>query len=362
MSDAAAARRRQRPFLLAAGGLLLLVAAATVVVRILLWASIPYRGYGASFAIIEIPEGASAARALGILERHGIVQRFRLALAYLRLTGRTRDIKAGEYSFTRPMTPGEVFDKIISGDVHYHRITVVEGSRADEVVAQFVRAGFGPESEYLEAISDVSAIADLDDEAVDLEGYLFPDTYSIHKKTPPRTIVGMMVARFRELFQPSWIGMARQKGMTVRQAVTLASLVERETAVPEENSLVASVFHNRLRLRMRLQCDPTVIYALAMRDAFDGNIRREDLRIDSRYNTYRYYGLPPGPIGSPGAAALRAAIEPADTRYLYFVSMNTGRHFFSSTLGEHNRAVWEYQKKPFRLRRLARSRDARREN
>jgi UPF0755 protein len=361
MIGAAAGWRRPRPIVLAAG-LILFVTAATMVVRVLLWASIPYRGYGASFAIIEIPEGASAAAALEILEGHGIVQRFRLAPAYLRLTGRARDIKAGEYSFTRPMTPGEVFDKIVSGDVHYHRITVLEGSRADEVVSQFVRSGFGRESEYLEAISDVSVIADLDDEAVDLEGYLFPDTYSIHKKTPPGAIVAMMVARFREVFQQPWIEMARQKGLTVRQAVTLASLVERETAVPEENPQVASVFHNRLRLRMRLQCDPTVIYAMAMRDAYDGNIRREDLKIDSRYNTYRYSGLPPGPIGSPGAAALRAAVDPAETRYLYFVSMNTGRHFFSTTLGQHNRAVWEYQKKPFRVRRQARSRDARREN
>lgn len=346
----------------AIGAAIVVLAVATLVVRTLMWASIPYRGYGASFVIIDIPEGASAARALETLESHGIVQKSMLSLWYLRITGRSRNIKAGEYAFTRPMTPGEVFDKIISGDVHYHRVTIIEGSRLDEVIMQFVRNGFGPESEYLEAVRDVTPIADLDDEAIDLEGYLFPDTYSLKKGTPPRAIVAMMLARFREVFEPAWVERARRLGLSVRQAVTLASLVERETSLAEENPVVSSVFHNRLRKGMRLQCDPTIIYALAMRGAYDGNIRKADLRIDSRYNTYRYYGLPPGPIGSPGASALRAAVEPADTEYLFFVSMNTGRHYFSRTLSEHNRAVWEYQKKPFRVRRPAASRTGRRGN
>ena len=278
-----------------------------------------------------------------------------MALTYLKLTGRTRGLKAGEYSFTRPMSPGEVFDRLVAGDVYYHRVTILEGQRSDEIFAQFARSGFGSEDDFLEAFRDVSLIADLDDEAVDLEGYLFPDTYSMQKGTAPKAIVAMMVARFREVFEPSWIDAARQRDMTVRQAVTLASLVERETAHNEENPLVASVFHNRLRRGMRLQCDPTVIYALAMRDAFDGNIRKEDLRIDSRYNTYRYFGLPPGPIGNPGSAALRAAVMPADTAYLYFVSMNNGRHFFSTNLKDHNRAVYQYQVKPFRIRQVVRS-------
>jgi UPF0755 protein len=355
---------RRGPWLtiLAVAAIAVALAAGTAGARILLWAAIPYRGYGASFAIVEIPEGSSAPQTLDILERHGIVQRFPLALTYLRLTGRARSLKAGEYAFTRPMTPGEVFDKLIAGDVHYHRVTILEGSRGDEIVAQFVRLGFGSEDEFLRAFRDTRAILDLDDEAVDLEGYLFPDTYSLAKGTPPRAIVQMMVSRFREVFRPALIDAGRRRGMSVREAVTLASLVERETAVAEENGLVSSVFHNRLRRGMRLQCDPTVIYALAMRNAFDGNIRKDDLRIDSRYNTYRYSGLPPGPIGSPGAAALHAAVEPAETDYLYFVSMNTGRHYFSRTLAEHNRAVWEYQKKPYRFKRVARSRPAGRDN
>ena len=341
-------------WLLGTTGMVLLILFLTVSAQIFVWASIPYRGYGASFAIIEISEGTGAARAIEILEEHGVIQRSPLALVYLRLTGRTRGLKAGEYSFTRPMTPGEVFDKLISGDVYYHRVTIPEGVRSDEVFVQFVRAGFGTEEQYREAFRDTSMMADLDPEATDLEGYLFPDTYSLQKGTTPKSIVTTMVARFREVFQPSWIETARQRGLTVREATTLASMVEWETAQADEDAQVASVFHNRLRLGMRLQCDPTVIYALAMRNAFDGNIRKDDLRIDSRYNTYRYPGLPPGPIGNPGSAALQAAVEPADTNFLYFVSMNTGRHFFSTTLRDHNRAVWQYQVRPFRLRKAAR--------
>ncbi len=342
-------------WLLGTSGIVLLVLCLTVSAQIFLWASIPYRGYGASFAMIEIPEGTGAQRALELLEEHGVVERSLLALTYLRLTGRTRGLKAGEYSFARPMTPGEVFDKLISGDVYYHRVTIPEGSRSDEVFALFVRAGFGAEEAYREAFHDTRSIADIDPEATDLEGYLFPDTYSLQKGTLPKAIIAVMVSRFREVFQPSWIDRVAQRGLTVREATTLASMVEWETAQSDENVLVASVFYNRLRLGMRLQCDPTVIFALAMRNAFDGNIRKDDLKIDSRYNTYRYSGLPPGPIGNPGAAALQAAVEPADTGYLYFVSMNTGRHFFSKTLNEHNRAVWQYQVHPFRQRKASRS-------
>jgi UPF0755 protein len=336
------------------GALLLLVGLTTAALRIVLWASVPYRGYGASYAIVEIPEGAAAQKALAILVDRGVVQRFPMALTYLRLTGRARGLKAGEYSFSRAMRPGEVFDKLIAGEVFYHRVTVMEGSRSDEIISLFSRSGFGTEQELREAIRNVSLVADLDDEAVDLEGYLFPDTYSLQKGTTPAAIVSLMVSRFREVFEPAWVESARRNGLTVREAVTLASLVERETAHPDEDALVASVFHNRLKKGMRLQCDPTVIYALAMRDAYDGNIRKEDLRIDSRYNTYRYFGLPPGPIGNPGAAALHAAAVTADTDYLYFVSMNNGRHFFSTNLKDHNRAVYQFQVKPFRVRPAAR--------
>lgn len=345
---------------LVATGLLLMVAAGTVMVRFYLWAAMPYRGHGSASVIVEVPPGAGLNQTLAILQAHGIVRPFKMDALYLRLTGRARGIKAGEFDFTRPMTPAEVFDKIIKGDVYHHRVTVLEGSRSDEIFAIFERAGFGTREEFIEAFLDTAPIEGIDAAATDLEGYLFPDTYSLPKGTSARAIVRLMVARFREVFRPEWVEAAKARGMTVREAVTLASLIERETALAEENPIVSSVFHNRLRDGMRLQCDPTVIYALAMRNQYDGNIRKRDLQIDSPYNTYRYAGLTPGPIGNPGASALQAAVQPAETDYLYFVSMNTGRHHFSETLEQHNRAVWEYQKRPYRLKRLARSKGSKR--
>jgi UPF0755 protein len=337
------------------GVFVLLVVMATVTIRFALWASLPYRGHSASSVIVEIPAGAGLHKTLALLQAHGIVRPFPLASTYFRVTGRANGIRTGEFDFTRPMTPAEVFDKLIRGGVYHHRVTILEGSRSDEVFAVFERAGFGTREEFLKAFQETALLRGLDGKAVDLEGYLFPDTYSLSKGTSERAIIRMMVARFHEVFRPEWIEAAREYGMTARDVVILASLVERETAHADENRIVSSVFHNRLEKRMRLQCDPTVIYAMAMRNEYDGNIRKRDLKIDSLYNTYRYRGLTPGPIGNPGASALAAAVDPAETEYLYFVSMNTGRHHFSKTLDEHNRAVWEYQKKPYRIRRSARA-------
>jgi len=333
--------------------ILALVGATVGLARAWLWATLPYRGYGASSAIVEIPPGTGMRRALEILEGRGVVRPFGQSRSTLRACRRGGTLKAGEYHFTRPMTPLEVFDKITGGDVYFHRVTVIEGLRSDEIFALYVKAGFGAVEEYETAFRDTGMLRGADPQAVDLEGYLFPDTYSLQKGTTARAVLAMMVDRFREVLGPSWMEAGGARGLGVREAVTLASLVERETARDDEDPLVSSVFHNRLRLGMKLQCDPTVIYALAMRNQYDGNLRRDDLRIDSLYNTYRYSGLPPGPIGNPGASALRAAVAPASTDYLYFVSMNTGRHRFSRTLEEHNRAVWEFQKKPF-LRSAAR--------
>jgi UPF0755 protein len=330
-----------------ASGLFLVVALGVVAARAWLWATLTYRDYGASSQIVEIPPGTSTRRALEILEKHGVVRPFGMAAGTLRFAGRTSGLKAGEYNFARPMTPLEVFDMIIGGDVYFHRVTVLEGLRSDEIFAQFVKSGFGTVEEFEAAFRDTTPLGDLDPGAVDLEGYLFPDTYAFAKGTTPKSIIETMVARFREVLGPAWVESARARRLTPRDAVIMASLIERETAREDEDPVVASVFHNRLKLGMRLQCDPTVIYALAMRNRYDGNIRREDLKIDSLYNTYRYPGLTPGPIGNPGASALKAAVAPAATDYLYFVSMNTGRHQFSRNLEEHNRAVWQYQKKPF---------------
>jgi UPF0755 protein len=187
-------------------------------------------------------------------------------------------------------------------------------------------------------------VRDFDPEAKDLEGYLFPDTYTLPRRTTAAQLVERMVSRFQKVLTSELRSRAAERGFTVRQVVTLASLVEKETAKAEERPVVAGVYANRLEMGMGLQCDPTVIYALMLAGRYDGNIRKGDLQIDSPYNTYRYAGLPPGPIAAPGEAALQAAVDPADVPYIYFVSRNDGSHVFSATLEEHNRNVYNFQK------------------
>src|SRR6185295_7487598 len=196
-------------------------------------------------------------------------------------------------------------------------------------------------------------IRDLDPAAQDLEGYLFPETYSLPRRTDAPTLVRLMVAAFNRAFTPELRAAAAARNRSVRQAVTLASIVEKETARADERPTVAAVYGNRLRIGMALQCDPTVIYALQRAGAYTGNLRHDDLSFDSPYNTYRYPGLPPGPIASPGRASLEAAVHPAAADYLYFVSRNDGSHEFARTLEEHNRNVQKWQVQYFRDKRAA---------
>ena len=188
----------------------------------------------------------------------------------------------------------------------------------------------------------------MDPQAPSLEGYLFPNTYSLPRRITAEQLVQQMVTAFRDVLTQEIVQRAADRGLTVRQLIALASLVEKETAKPEERPLVAAVYANRLRIGMGMQCDPTVIYALERAGKYTGNLTRESLQFDSPYNTYRYAGLPPGPIAAPGRASIEAASAPAEVPYLYFVSRNDGSHVFSETLDEHNRNVFEYQKKPFK--------------
>jgi len=212
-----------------------------------------------------------------------------------------------------------------------------------EVAALLEREGWADAASVRAAARRVDAIADLDPAAGDLEGYLFPDTYQFARGTSPDQIVARMVARFREVFSAADVNAARASGRSLREVVTLASLIEEETRLASERALVGSVFRNRLRRRMLLQCDPTVAFALALDGRPRSALTRADLRFDSPYNTYLHPGLPPGPIASPGEAALRAALEPYPSNYLYFVASGTGGHHFTRTLPEHLRAVRRYR-------------------
>lgn len=238
----------------------------------------------------------------------------------------------------------EVINILHEGRIRYYSVTVPEGLDMKEIAEIFVSAGFGSREKFEETFRDTDLIRHLDPVAENLEGYLFPETYYLTSDLSASEITGMMVEGFLDFWSPRHEKRAKELELTTRDSVTLASLIEKETALMEERALVSAVFHNRLDLNMRLGCDPTVIYAVKQVKPYDGVINRSDLALDSPYNTYLYPGLPPGPIANPGRASLNAALNPAESDYLYFVSRNDGSHVFSKTSREHNRAVQLYQR------------------
>jgi UPF0755 protein len=308
----------------------------------------PYRGFTGTEQFIDIPSGASTNAIGERLISAGVVRdtlTFRIALW---MSGKARTLKAGEYRFDAPMSALDVIEKLARGEVHIIQVTFPEGLAIADMAAIFESHGLGAAAAFIKAAQDVSPVAAFDPSARNLEGYLFPETYALTRRADASQLVRLMVARFGQLFTPELRHAAAAQGLSVRAAVTLASIVEKETAEPTERPLIAAVYRNRLQIGMALQCDPTVIYALLRHGKYTGNLRREDLNFDSPYNTYRYAGLPPGPIAAPGQASLEAAVRPAAVDYLYFVSRNDGSHAFARTLEEHNRNVQKYQVQYFR--------------
>jgi UPF0755 protein len=337
---------------------LLVIAAAAAAYLISSRVKEPYRGFTAEAQEVEIPAGASTRTIGDRLVDAGVIRdqlTYRIALW---LTGDARKLKAGEYRFDHPMTPADVLGKIARGEVDVVNVTFREGLTIPEMAVIFESQGLGTAADFLAAASNRSLIVDLDANASDLEGYLFPETYPVSRHVQSAQLVSAMVARFRRVLTPELTDAAAARGLSVRQLVTLASIVEKETGAAAERPLVAAVYSNRLNIGMGLQCDPTVIYALQRAGRYDGNIRKDDLQIDSPYNTYRYQGLPPGPIAAPGRGSLDAAAHPASVDYLYFVSRNDGTHAFARTLDEHNRNVQEFQVEYFRQKHAAARRDS----
>ncbi len=302
-----------------------------------------YRGYEGAEQFVVIAPGTSAAGIRRVLVDAGIIRDEVTFGAALWWTGRVRALQAGEYRFDRPLAAVDVVERLARGDVYTRRLTFPEGLTIPEMAAIYESREFGAAARFIEAATNPSLIRAVDPQAVDLEGYLFPETYTLPRAFPASRLVAMMVDRFLETYTDQWRRAAEEQGLTVHQVVTLASLVEKETGMPEERPMVAAVYRNRLKIGMRLQADPTVVYALRQAGRYTGNIRRDDLALDSPYNTYRYAGLPPGPIAAPGAASLEAVLMSADVSYLYFVSRNNGSHAFARTLAEHNRNVREFQ-------------------
>ena len=324
----------------------------------------PYRGFAGEETIVVIEPGTGAGAILERLEDEGVIADARLARAWLVYRLGDPPLGAGEYRFAEPATTPEVLDRLIRHDVFTHPVTLVEGLTLEETAGALAAAGFGERGALLAAMRDPAPVADLDPGAADLEGYLFPDTYAFARNVPEEEIVAAMVGNFRRRWEASvapLIDGVRVEGAPAapREVVTLASIVEKEARLPEERPLIAGVYANRLARGIALYADPTVIYAKKLQGTWDGNLRRPDLQLDSPYNTYRYPGLPPGPICSPGLAALRAAAAPAEVPYLYFVGRNDGSHVFAETLSEHNRNVDEWQRRYWQ-RRWAEEREQKR--
>lgn len=319
----------------------------------------PFKGYSAAEQLVDVPSGAGTNEIGRRLVDAGVVRNLLVFRAATWWTGRSRALKAGEYRFDTPLSAAQVVEKLARGDVYARRITFPEGLTILEMAKIYESRGFGPASDFVKAASNPDPIQEVDPQAPDLEGYLYPETYAIPRGTPASRLIALMVDRFRAAYTHDLRGQAIAQGLTARQVVTLASLIEKETAREEERPLVAAVYRNRLKLGMGMQADPTIIYALQKAGRYDGNIRKQDLMLDSPYNTYVRAGLPPGPIASPRKASLAAALAPADVPYIYFVSRNDGSHVFASTLAEHNRNVRQFQILYFREKRLREQREKR---
>jgi len=288
---------------------------------------------------VEIPEGSTFTEAVDILKDRGIIKN-RLGLLLLgKITRADTQLKPGYYNLSASMSPLEVFEDLIEGRTVQFSITVPEGSTLKDIKRKLEKTGL-IDDESWRLVYDKDFLAKLGIDAPSLEGYIYPDTYNFSKGIEPETIFKIMVQRMNEIFDDSMKARAEELGMTVNEVLTLASIIEKEAIFDSERPLISAVYHNRLKRNMKLQADPTVLYGVKKRWK---RIRYRDLRRPTPYNTYVIKGLPPGPIASPGIESIKAALYPADVDYLYFVSKNNGRHYFSRTGEEHAEAVSYYQ-------------------
>ena len=317
----------------------LLIVAISAAVAIAYFLSRPFAAFQRE-VFIEIPKGASTRSMAQMLADAGVIEHTWELLA-LRALHPSLKLQAGEYRFAGPASPLEVYGRIARGDVFYYQLAIPEGQNMFDIASTVEGLGWMSAPEFLAAARDASLIHDLAPAAPTLEGYLFPDTYRLTRHTSAAELCRILTQRFRA----EWKRLGASAD--VHQTVTLASLIEKEAAVPADRPLIASVFQNRLRLGMPLDCDPTTIYAALLEQRYHGAIYRSDLASPNAYNTYQHAGLPPGPIANPGLASLRAALAPVATNYLYFVAKTdgSGGHQFSKNAEEHTKAVQVYRQK-----------------
>ena len=294
--------------------------------------------------VFEVKSGMTLKQVSQELFRQNLIRSANAFQAIALIQDKEKLIKVGEYYISPSMLPAEILQRITSGKTVLHSITIPEGYRITEIANLLEEKDLADKNIFLQEAKNVELLEGIPTSS--LEGYLFPDTYHFGKRTTEAAIINKMVETFKErALKQEFLERAEDLGFSYHEIITLASLIEKETGKDSERKQISSVFHNRLKKNMLLQTDPTVIYAI---DVFDGNIRKRDLNIDSPYNTYRYKGLPPGPIANPGLKSIIAALYPATTSNLYFVSKQDGSHKFSATLNEHNRAVQKYQLRKIR--------------
>jgi len=290
---------------------------------------------------VEIKNGMTAKQIGKLLEQNKIIRSEKAFVWIANYSGKAERLRAGEYELDSSNAPGQILRHLLKGKVLLHEVTVPEGLAITQTALLFSQAGYGKADSFIEAAANRKLLDRFGIKENNAEGYLMPETYRFPKSASAAEIVTKMISTFLEKVESLKLHNQPVSSLRFNEIITLASIIEKETGNKDEYSLISSVFHNRLKKGMMLQADPTVIYGLP---DFDGNIRKKDLLYDSPYNTYRYRGLPPGPISNPGLAAIEAAYKPAETDYLYFVATKSeGRHYFSSNLREHNRAVAKYQ-------------------
>jgi UPF0755 protein len=298
----------------------------------------PYQGFQES-KILDFPLGTSTADMAELLRGAGVIRSARL-FEVTRYLSPGASLQAGEYKFDKPASTLDVFRKISRGETFYQELVVPEGSNLFDIAQSIKDLKIFPAEKFLAEARNPRLIQDLDSQAPSLEGYLFPDTYRVNRQTTAESLCRTMTHRFREMWRKL------NTRADIHQTITLASLVEREAHNPDERPVVASVFRNRLSIGMKLDCDPTTVYAALLNGTYRGKIYRSDLESESEYNTYKHTGLPPGPIANPGISAIKAAIYPASTDYLFFVAKadGSGGHNFSSSLAQHSAAVADYHR------------------
>ena len=292
--------------------------------------------------IVQVSRGAGLRRIASQLYEAGVIRHPFPFVLFAKVRGMAHRLQAGEYVLSASMSPAEILDALYLGKVKHHILTVPEGATLRDIAVLVEGADLGSRESVIELGSSSAFIESLGLSVPTLEGYLFPDTYYLTRDMGVADLLTVMAGTLDRNYLPEIAAKAEDLGMSKHAVITLASLIEKEAQLDSEREIISAVFHNRLRRGMRLQCDSTVIYALG--EAFQGNLRKADLKVDSPYNTYRYGGLPPGPIANPGERSIAAAVSPADVKYLYFVATRQdGAHHFSKTLKEHNRAVRKYQ-------------------